>query len=104
MKEPARGEVWRVDLGLAAKVRPSLVLSVPPEEDDRALVTVVTHTTSTRGTAREVAVEAKFLQPGAFDAQNIVTIPRAKLVRKLGALTPDQFREVEEAVRAWLGM
>jgi mRNA-degrading endonuclease toxin of MazEF toxin-antitoxin module len=35
-----------VDLGLAAKVRPCLVLSVPLEESDRSLVTLVPHTTS----------------------------------------------------------
>ena len=30
MVTPSRGEVWLVDLGLAAKIRPCLVLSVPP--------------------------------------------------------------------------
>ena len=29
MPEPGRGEVWLVDLGLVAKIRPCLVLSVP---------------------------------------------------------------------------
>jgi mRNA interferase MazF len=29
MQSPQRGEVWFVDLGMAAKVRPALVLSVP---------------------------------------------------------------------------
>jgi len=29
MADPTRGEVWIVDLGLAAKVRPCLILSVP---------------------------------------------------------------------------
>jgi len=32
---PNRGEVWLADLGIAAKVRPGLVLSVPPEPRDR---------------------------------------------------------------------
>ena len=48
MKPPVRGEVWRVDLGLAAKVRPALVLSIPPTDIERALVTLVPHTTSLR--------------------------------------------------------
>ena len=30
-----RGEVWLVDLGLAAKTRPAVVLSVPTEDQDR---------------------------------------------------------------------
>jgi mRNA interferase MazF len=76
-----RGEVWIVDLGLAAKVRPCLVLSVPAGLSDRALVTVVAHTTSMRGSAFEVVVTARFLPAGVFDAQNLLTVPEAKLVR-----------------------
>ena len=102
MPEPQRGDVWVVDLGLAAKVRPCLVLSVPVAEQDRALVTVVAHTTSPRGSRFEVAVTTRFLRPGVFDAQNLVTIPRAKLLRKLGVLAPTQLAAVEAAVRAWL--
>ena len=45
---PRRGEVWLVDMGYAAKTRPALVLSIPLEEDERALTTVVPHTTSQR--------------------------------------------------------
>ena len=49
MPKQNRGEVWLVDLGMVAKVRPCLVISTPARVEDRALVTVVTHTTSTRG-------------------------------------------------------
>ena len=52
----ARGELWLVDLGMAAKVRPALVVSVPADDADRALVTIVPHTTSLRGSRFEVAV------------------------------------------------
>jgi mRNA interferase MazF len=104
MPEAQRGEVWLVDLGLAAKVRPCLVLSVPVAEQDRALITVVAHTTSLRGSRFEVAMTRRFLRPGVFDAQNLVTIPRAKLLRKLGVLSATQLATVEAAVRAWLGL
>src|SRR5437660_1786822 len=89
MKRPAmpradRGSVWIVDLGLAAKVRPCLVLSIPTDPQDRVLVTLVPHTTSVRGTQFEVAVQAKFIHHGGvFDAQQVVTVPQVKLVRKL---------------------
>lgn len=69
MKAPRRGEVWLVDLGMAAKVRPALVLSQPAEDVDRALVTVVPHTTSVRHSRFEASVPVPFLRPGAFDAQ-----------------------------------
>jgi mRNA interferase MazF len=101
---PARGEVWLVDLGLAAKVRPALVLSVPAGDADRALVTLVGHTTSVRGSRFEIAVPVSFLREGAFDAQSLVTIPHAKLIRRLGRLHPIQLAQVERGVRAWLGL
>ena len=92
-----------VDLGLAAKVRPCLVLSVPALDQDRALATLVPHTTSVRGTRFEVTLKIAFLHAGAFDAQGIVTIPHAKLVRKLGTLTTEQLSSVESTVQKWLG-
>jgi len=67
MPDPQRGEVWLVDLGLAAKVRPCFVLSIPVAEQDRALVTCVAHTTSPRGSRFEVAVQTRFLRSGVFD-------------------------------------
>ncbi len=72
---PNRGEVWLVDLGLAAKIRPCLVLSIPFEDQDRALVTVIPHTTSPRNSRFEVPIDARFLRPGVFDTQSLVTIP-----------------------------
>jgi mRNA interferase MazF len=101
---PDRGEVWLADLGIAAKIRPSLVLSVPPHPQDRVLATVVPHTTSVQGTRFEVAVPKPFLKPGAFDAQGLVTVAPARLLRKLGELQPAEMPLVEEAVKRWLGL
>lgn len=103
MRSPERGEVWLVDLGYVAKVRPCLVVSIPALRRDRALATLVPHTTSHRGSRFEVAVKLRFLKPGAFDVQNLVTIPHAKLVRKLGELDPDQLLQVEDVLLFWLG-
>jgi len=103
VSNPNRGEVWLVDLGYVAKVRPCLVVSIPVLNIDRALATVVPHTTSPRGSRFEVDVEARFLKPGVFDVQNIITIPHAKLIRKLGELNSDRLAQVEEALLFWLG-
>ena len=104
MNEPRRGEVWMVDLGMAAKVRPCLVISIGATEQDRALATVVPHTISTRNSRFEVKLKVSFLRQGAFDAQSLVTIPHAKLVRKVGNLLVTQLAEVERAVAKWLGL
>jgi mRNA interferase MazF len=85
MSNPRRGEVWLVDLGLAAKVRPCLVLSIPTKDEDRALVTVLAHTTSARGSRFEVEIKAKFLRTGVFDAES-------------------QLASIEKAVRTWLSL
>ena len=104
MPNPNRSEVWLVDLGYAAKVRPCLVISIPAEDRNRALVTLIPHTTSARGSRFEVSIKVKFLRDGVFDAQNLITIPHAKLIRKLGQLTDEQLEKVEDAVRLWLGL
>lgn len=104
MPTPSRGEIWLVDLGYAAKVRPCLVLSIPAHDEDRALATLVPYTTSTRASRFEVAFRVPFLREGAFDAQNLVTIPHAKLIRKLGTPQRGQLTSVKDAVRFWLGL
>ncbi|MFN0105367.1 MAG: type II toxin-antitoxin system PemK/MazF family toxin [Bryobacteraceae bacterium] len=60
---PVRGEVWLFDLGMAAKVRPVLIVSGRFDDQDRALVTVIPHTTSLRGSRQEIAVHVPFLNP-----------------------------------------
>lgn len=104
MPSPNRGEVWLVDLGYVAKVRPCFVLSIPANDEDRALATLVPHTTSLRNSRFEVRQKVRFLREGGFDAQGLVTIPHVKLIRKLGSLTPSQVAEIEDAVRLWLGL
>jgi mRNA interferase MazF len=51
-----------------------------------------------------VKIEVRFLREGVFDAQNLVTIPQAKLLKKLGILSSPQLSQVEDAVRKWLGL
>ena len=104
MVNPKRSEIWLVDLGMTAKVRPALVISIPADDVDRALATVVPHTTSPRNSRFEVAIQVPFLKSGVFDAQNLITIPHAKLVRALGRLSSSQLAAVERAVCLWLGL
>jgi mRNA interferase MazF len=104
VRRPERGEVWVADLGFAAKVRPALVLSVQYGDNDRALVSLVPHTTSVRGTQFEVPILARFLKPGAFDAQGLVTVPPPRLLQRLGALGASELQQVEVAVARWLGI
>ena len=99
---PVRGEIWLVDLGLAQKTRPVVVLSVEPAADERVVVTYVARTTSVRGTRFEVPHEARGFEPGVFDAQSIGTIPVARLIRRVGVTDDATLSGVLRAVRSWL--
>jgi mRNA interferase MazF len=99
-----RGEVWLVDLGYIAKLRPCLILSIPPTDADRALTTLIPSTTSIR-TRFEVALDVPFLdRKSVFDAQNPMTTSNAKFVKRLGRLATEQMDQVEQAIRLWLGL
>ena len=49
MARPTPGDVWMVDLGMVAKVRPCLILSDYPSPEELALILIVPHTTAVRG-------------------------------------------------------
>jgi mRNA interferase MazF len=102
--EVKRGDIWLVDLGLAQKVRPAVILSVAYLDHERALITYVPRTTSLRSTRFEVEHQAAGFAPGGFDAQSIGTMPAAKLVRRISALDAPTLAKVENAVRAWLAL
>jgi mRNA interferase MazF len=91
------------DCGMAEKVRPVAILSIPFADTDRAVVTVVFHSTALRGSQFEVKVQVPFLKDGAFIAQSVATYPTVRAIRKLGTLSPTQLTAVETAVFHWLG-
>ena len=39
---PRRGEVWLVDLGMVAKIRPCLVVSIPANDENDRVLTIPT--------------------------------------------------------------
>jgi mRNA interferase MazF len=98
MPRANKGEVWLVDLGLAAKVRPCLLLSRYPEDDELALFVIVPHTTALRGNRWEFHAHAPFLQSGAFHLQQIQPVSVPKLIRRLGVLSTVEFSNLKQAL------
>ena len=98
------GEVWLVDFGMVAKIRPALFLTGEPADDELDLVSVVLHTTSLRGNRWELSIPKSFFKPGAFHLQQIQTVSTVKLERKLGFLTQDEMAQVLEALAVRLGV
>ncbi|HEY8904354.1 MAG TPA: type II toxin-antitoxin system PemK/MazF family toxin [Chthoniobacterales bacterium] len=91
MRDARKGEVWQVDMGIAGKVRPCLLLTDYPADDELALVTVVPHTTAMRGNRWEMSIPKPFLKAGAFHLQQIQSVSVAYLMRRLGALTDQEW-------------
>jgi mRNA interferase MazF len=98
-----RGEVWMIDFGLAAKVRPALLLTGEPADNELDVVSVLLHTTSLRGNRWELSVPKSFLKPGAFHLQQIQTVSSAKRERRLGTLTETEMKHVMDALAGRLG-
>ncbi len=91
MPRAQSGEVWIVDLGLAAKQRPCLILSPYPSDDELALIVVVPHTRAVRGNRWEFDANVAFLQAGVFHLQQIQPVSLPRLISRIGTLPTDTF-------------
>ncbi len=97
------GEVWVTDFGMAAKVRPALVLTGAPAANELDLVTLLLHTTALRGNRWELNIPKPFLKPGVFPLQQIQSVSTVKLERRLGVLTESEMKRVRDALAKHLG-
>ncbi len=94
------GDVWIIDFGMTAKVRPALLLTGTPADDELDIVTVLLHTTALRGNRWELAIPKPFLKEGAFHFQQIQSVSVAHLMRKLGAVTDTEWHQIQDKLCA----
>jgi mRNA interferase MazF len=94
------GEILLADLGLAAKVRPVLIVSRQDPHPPRALLTYVPLTTQQRGSAYEVMVgHLPFLDAATvINVQGIGSLVEPRLERKLGHPPPAVMAQVKTAL------
>src|SRR5450759_5012693 len=104
MNLPKRGEVWLADCGMAAKVRPVVVISIPYKHADLALITVVPHTTKIIGSEFEVSLPIRWLEQGAFNIQATFPLAPPQFIRQLGNLMPEPLAQIESVLRCWEGL
>lgn len=97
---PKPGEVWLVDLGLVAKMRPVIIVSRYDSTPPRALVIYVPVTTQNRGSAYEVTLpKLSFLQQNSVaNVQGLGSIPIVRLERKLGELPNEVMLKIKQAL------
>jgi len=95
------GEVWLADLGLAAKLRPVVIVSRDDANPPRVLAIYVPLTTQHRGSRYEVELgKLPFLeQASVANVQGIGSLAKARLERKLGQLPTQLMSKVKEALR-----
>lgn len=104
--DPKPGEVWFADLGMIEKSRPVLILAYPQPEDARALVVVAPLTSQIRGYRGEVPIGKPRWLPkiSAVNIQGVTSVDPNVLIRRMGALSPEQLTEVNSALRVLLGL
>jgi mRNA interferase MazF len=98
---PKPGEVYLVDLGMVAKVRPAVVVSRYDLDSPRALAVLVPLTTEYRGSDYEVPLgRLRFLTKESWaNTQGTMSIGHERLLRPLGSMTTSQLDQIKVALR-----
>jgi len=104
--DPKPSEVWFADFGIAAKNRPVLILSVPRDDDARALLIVAPLTSQIRGLRGEVDLGKPRWLPkhSAVNVQGLASFDRRSLSRRLGVLATAEMARVKAALRELLDL
>lgn len=94
------GQVYLVDLGMAAKTRPMLVVSRRDEDAPRALSVCAPITTATRDSRYEVSIgKPGFLHKDSFvNVQGLQAIQHHEFIKMIGRLSEDNMAEVRTAL------
>ena len=97
---PYPGEIWLVDLGLAAKARPVLVVSRYDPDPPRAMITYIPLTTQYRQSRYEVALpKLGFLNQESYaNVQGLGSIPKVRLERRLGKLPNNVMADIKNTI------
>ena len=100
-----RGDVVVVDLGMSAKVRPCVVVSVSNPDRQRNMSVVVPMTTEIRGGECEV----RFPKPGWLRQESVVNVlgiagvDNAKIERRISSFSSEKMLEIESVLKRLLG-
>jgi mRNA interferase MazF len=97
---PRHGEVWLVDMGIAAKTRPAVVLLADDLNAPRSLIIHVPITRQNRGSELEVPLgHLPFLDPESVaNAQGIGALPSIRFEKRLGILPLMDLKAIKAAV------
>ena len=94
------GEVWLVDMGIAAKTRPALVLIADQLDAPRSLIIYIPITRQNRGSELEVPLgHLPFLNPESVaNVQGIGSLPSVRFEKRLGLVPETDLKKVKAAL------
>ena len=97
---PQPGEIRLADLGLAAKIRPVVIVSRDDPDPPRALILYVPLTTQHRQSPYEVVLPRQpFLEQNSVaNVQGLGSLPTVRLERRLGTLPNDVMVKIKRAL------
>ena len=97
---PRHGEVWLVDMGMAAKTRPAIVLIADNLNAPRSLIIHIPITKQNRGSELEVPLgHLRFLDPESVaNVQGIGSLPSVRFEKLLGVLPEADLKAVKAAL------
>ena len=97
---PCHGEVWLVDMGMAAKTRPAIVLIADNINAPRSLIIHIPITRQNRGSELEVPLgHLPFLDPESVaNVQAIGSLPSVRFEKRLGVVPETDLKKVKGAL------
>jgi mRNA interferase MazF len=95
-----RGDVWLIDLGGRIGTRPVLILTRQNVLKYLNKVIVAEITTQGKGYPTEIFINqsANLPKPSFVQADNLHTVPKKRLTKRLGALDPETLLAVSQKV------
>jgi mRNA interferase MazF len=102
----SRGDVVIVDLGMTAKVRPCVVVSINKPDSRRNMSVVVPMTTEIRGGECEIRFPkpAWLRQESVVNVLGIAGVDNSKIKRRISAFPADKMAEIEVVLKRLLGL
>jgi len=98
---PKHGEIWLADLGLAAKIRPVVIVSRDDENLPRQLYVYVPLSTQNRHSSYEIELSgySTLRAETVANVQGIGSLPAPRFIRQVGRLKSEDVLRISEALR-----
>jgi len=97
---PRHGEIWLVDMGMAAKTRPTVVIIADNLDVPRSLIIHIPITRQNRGTEFEVPLGhlSCLDRDSVANVQGIGSLPSIRFEKRIGVLPASDLQAIKSAL------